>query len=369
MKSLKINKDIKITKKTICFIIPSLKSGGMERVAVNLANYFCDNYSNNIAVILLSNKEIFYSLNKNIKLIIPTKNICFKNILIRYLWLYLFLRRYLKKLKATHVIGFGETYNAFIIFATLFLNINVYVSNRASPLSSLKGFRGLINPLFYPLAKGVLIQTQTGIDILKRKYKFTKFIKIENPFIISENINKTAKRKKTILNVGYLGGNKNQDLLISYFNEVSKDNEWKLIFYGDGPKRNELQRKIKYLNREQNILLLGKSKDIINIMQKSQIFAFTSTSEGFPNVLGEAMAAGCACISYNCVTGPSELIDDGINGFLVPVGDHEQYKNKLKILMNNDQLRNVFGKAARYKIKNNFNTEIIAQKYLELLNN
>ena len=122
------------------------------------------------------------------------------------------------------------------------------------------------------------------------------------------------KGKQIILNVGSVGGNKNQDWLISYFNELKSH--------------------------------------------------FTSTSEGFPNALAEAMAAGCACISYDCVAGPSDIIDDGINGFLIPVGDEEQYKEKLQLLMQDEDLRERFGIAAREKMKQ-FEASKIARRFYE----
>jgi len=125
---------------------------------------------------------------------------------------------------------------------------------------------------------------------------------------------------------------------------------------------------IDKLNLADNIFLLGIKSNPFDYLKNAQIFSFVSTSEGFPNALGEAMAAGCACLSFNCITGPSELIDDAKNGFLIPVGNHELYIEKLKLLMLDEKIRNRLSVAAIEKIKQYYNVENIAEKYLDLTN-
>ena len=90
----------------------------------------------------------------------------------------------------------------------------------------------------------------------------------------------------------------------------------------------------------------------MNIIGKHLFFAFSSISEGFPNALLEAMSFGCVCISTNCPTGPNIIIDDNINGFLVPLDDEDFYSQILNKIMSDDLNRNKIGELAIDKSKN-----------------
>ena len=80
----------------------------------------------------------------------------------------------------------------------------------------------------------------------------------------------------------------------------------------------------------------------------------------------EAMAAGCACISFDCEAGPADLIDDERNGFLIKEMDHQDYKKKLKRLLEDEALREQFSLKAIEKVKQ-YSTDLIASRYLEFM--
>ena len=141
---------------------------------------------------------------------------------------------------------------------------------------------------------------------------------------------------------------KHQQQLIRYFAAI-RPVGWRLIFLGEGAGLEEAKRVAQECGVENNVVFAGVIENIDDYYLKSKIFAFTSTSEGFPNALGEAMAGGCACMSFDCEAGPSELIEDGVNGFLIKEMDHQTYQEKLSILIQNKDLRRTFRQRGREK--------------------
>jgi glycosyltransferase involved in cell wall biosynthesis len=344
----------------ITFIVPSLKSGGLERVATVIANYGAKCYS--ITLISLDSKPSFYQICNKVSLVLTPNKIANQNKLYRFFLTGFWLRNVVKNQQPNIICSFGEKYNPFVLLFLLGLKIPVFVANRTSPLSSIKGLYGRINPTAYKFAAGVILQTKQSINILEGKYDLKRVAVIGNPVEINFA---QDKRENIILNVGSIGGNKNQNLLIHYFSELNTQN-WKLIFAGDGPLMKKCLAMSEELGCQEKIDFLGIVKDVKRLYSKSAIFAFTSTLEGFPNALAEAMAAGCACISFDCVAGPSDIIDDGINGILIPVGNDTLYKEKLQLLMEDQGLRERFSIAAKEKM-NQFEASYISNKFYNFI--
>lgn len=351
----------------LIIVTPSLKSGGLERVVSLLANQLCQRRVE-VLLIVLSQSDIFYDLDKSITLHQLPDRIDKKSKILKILLTFNWLRQLVKSSESKSLISFGEGYNAFVMAACIGLNKRVYLSNRASPIWSLKGLRSLTNPFLYKFADGILVQTKKAIHMLQQKYKSSYFFVVPNPFDIpSEQAVSSSKREKIILNVGRLGGLKHQDYLIKYFSEIKTDcPDWKLWLVGDGPERHNLELLASNLNIKDSVKFLGNIKSINEVYLKANIFAFTSTSEGFPNALGEAMAHGLACISFDCVTGPSELIESGKNGILIKENNHTAYKNELLRLIKKSDLRIKISRNAYLTLKNNYNVDSIIDEYYNI---
>ena len=117
---------------------------------------------------------------------------------------------------------------------------------------------------------------------------------------------------------------------------------------------------------EDRVIMAGKRSDVEKYYLQSKIFAFTSSSEGFPNVIGEAMSTGLPVVAYDCVAGPSEMIIDSENGYLIPLFDDEKFSEKLQLLMNNESLRNKMGERAKASIQR-FSKDKISPQFLDFI--
>ena len=180
-----------------------------------------------------------------------------------------------------------------------------------------------------------------------------------------------APSGRSILSVGRLIKTKNMNRLVEIFTKTQNSfPEWQLYIVGGnaagGHVFEELKKQVEALEAQENVFLEGERKNVYDYLRRSEIFAFTSTSEGFPNALAEAMSAGLAVIAYDCMAGPSDLIDDGVNGFLIPEGDEDLFNAKLMELMASEAVRKSFGAAAKEKMKN-FQDEKIASTFFKFI--
>ena len=106
----------------------------------------------------------------------------------------------------------------------------------------------------------------------------------------------------------------------------------------------------KKLGVADRVIFTGKQEDVEHYYLTSKIFAFTSASEGFPNVIGEAMSAELPVVAFDCVAGPSDLIEEGETGYLIPLQDQETFTAKLQTLIDNDIVRNAMGIQAKKRM-------------------
>ena len=205
-------------------------------------------------------------------------------------------------------------------------------------------------------------------DLENYREHFSKIKRIEyiyNPLPIQIE-KKSSMNSKRIIAAGRLSKEKGFDLLIEIWSHLeSKYTEWTVDVYGDGPLKAELVSQVKSLELK-NINFRGFSTDLKNEMKNASIFALTSRYEGFGLVLIEAQAVGLPCISFNCKDGPSEIIKDNVNGFLVEPENITMFVNKLELLMSNKELRNEFSLKSDIHLEN-YNIDRIVEKWISLI--
>ena len=116
--------------------------------------------------------------------------------------------------------------------------------------------------------------------------------------------------------------------------------DWDLVILGEGPLRGALELQINALGLESRVYLPGGVGNVGDWYARADLYVMSSSFEGFPNTLVEAMAHGCAAVSYDCNTGPRDIIRDGEDGMLVnPVGDVAALTSALDQLMGDDERR------------------------------
>jgi len=349
--------------------IPSLQAGGMERVMSELAVYFAKDKNIELHLILYGiTREIFYTVPHNCIIHKPTFKFTNKQRLLSTLKTLSFLRKKIKEVNPVTVLSFGEYWNNFVLLATLGLKIPIYVSDRSQPDKSLGRVQDTLRKWLYPKTAGVILQTQKAKEIYLKEFKNLNINVIGNPIRRIGNTKNEVKENQ-ILMVGRLIASKHQDRLIQIFANIKHPN-WKLVLVGYDHLKQTMSERLKELIQklqlEDSVILAGKQSDVESYYLKSKIFAFTSSSEGFPNVIGEAMSAGLPVIAYDCVAGPSEMIHDSENGYLIPLFNDTVFQEKLKYLMENEAIRDKMGMKAKKSI-NRFNKELICQQFLDFV--
>jgi glycosyltransferase involved in cell wall biosynthesis len=356
----------------ICLVIPSLQAGGMERVMSELLWHFSQKEELEVHLILYGiSRQVFFEIPRSIVMHKPGFRFNDKYRFFHMLKTLAFLRRTIKLIRPSSILSYGEYWNNFVLLSQLGLRFPVYVSDRSQPDKSLGRFHDRLRRWLYRGAKGVILQSETAREIFLKNTGHKNIAVIGNPIRRILDESSVVQREKNILMVGRLIESKHQDRLIEIFSKLSQT-EWKLLIVGyDHLKQKHTERLealIESLDLQGRVILLGKQSGIEDFYLRSSIFAFTSSSEGFPNVIGEAMSAGLPVVSYDCVAGPSEMITDGRNGFLVPLFDDELFRERLDLLISNEEMRTKFGKHA-YEDIQNFSISTIGDKYLSFILN
>ncbi|HMO61158.1 MAG TPA: glycosyltransferase [Ferruginibacter sp.] len=355
--------------KKICLVIHSLQAGGMERVMSEIANYFSKKNHVKVHLVLYGKeRDIFYNISPAISIHKPSFSFNERWRAVATVKTILFVRKEIKKIKPDTVLSMGEYWNSLVLLATMGLGIPVFVSDRSQPDKSLGRIHNLLRKKLYPFAKGVIAQTDKAKEIFTKQYRHENITVIGNPIkLFAES--PSYERENIVLTVGRLINSKHHDMLIKMFAAINKPG-WKLMIIGydhlKQKNQQRLQQLIDKLNVNQSVELLGKKNNVEEYYFKSKIFAFTSSSEGFPNVIGEAMSAGLPVISFDCVAGPSEMIVNDETGCLIPLFDYKQFEEKLSLLMSDDLLREKMGARGRTAIQR-FNAENIGEQFYNFI--
>lgn len=173
---------------------------------------------------------------------------------------------------------------------------------------------------------------------------------------------------KMVIAVGRYSYQKGFDRLISAWSKVCQEvNGWVLHLVGDGELREPLQKQIEDLNLAERVILGKAETDMQTVYQNASILAMSSHYEGLPMVLLEAQATGLPIVSFACKCGPKDVVEDGVDGFLLEEENVEALAEKLMILIKDEALRKRMGKAA-YARSERYAEEHIMKQWTDLFN-
>ena len=176
----------------------------------------------------------------------------------------------------------------------------------------------------------------------------------------------TSLENQKVIAVGRYSYQKGFDRLISAWSKVCQEmHGWKLHLVGDGELRGSLQQQINELNLSESVVLGKAETDMLSVYRSASILAMSSHYEGLPMVLLEAQAVGLPIVSFACKCGPKDVVEDGVDGFLVEEGDVDALTNRLLMLMKDEDLRKRMG-AAAFARSERYAEERIMKRWMDL---
>ena len=351
--------------KTICIVAPSLQGGGIERALSTLSSHFVKRGHKVVYIACRAGKH-FYELNPQVIFREPsfvyTASSRFK--LLNYYKIIRFVRKQLKEFKPDTILSFGDIINPLALLANRGLKFPIYISDRISPKQYLGRFKNFMKQITYRKATGIIAQSSFAAD-----YKRQVFGNDINLQIIPNLLRKidgfdNVEKKNQVIGVGRLSQEKGFDRLIEAFAKIKGHDEWILVLVGDGPVRGQLEEQAKALGIENRVEFPGMRKDVDHLLAESKIYVIPSRCEGFPNALCEAMASPLPCIAFDSIA--ADLIENHVNGVVVPDGDIQGLADEMKVLIEDEGLRAKYAANAIH-IRERLGTEKIGDEFLEFI--
>jgi glycosyltransferase involved in cell wall biosynthesis len=271
------------------------------------------------------------------------------------------LRLLIRTLRPDAILSFIDVSNLYTLWAARGSNVRVVVSERTHPAVNKTIGRPwrMLRRVFYRRADTVVAQTRDAGHWLEQTCRARVTV---IPNSLRDLPLMQCEREQMIIAVGRLSHEKGFDLLLNSFARVAGDHPtWRVRIIGEGSEREALMQLRDELNLANRVEFVGEVRDAELWMARAGILVHPSRREGFPNVVLEAMGMGAAVICTDCRAGPSELINDGVNGRLVPVDDVDSLTRALSELMARQDLRTSLGREAS-KVRDAFSqTRIMDQ--------
>jgi glycosyltransferase involved in cell wall biosynthesis len=358
----------------IAFVLNNLAGGGAERIAVTVANTLAE-MGHDLSLILNHRKGPYLvDVSSKVRIIVLGK---------RMLRAIPSLLGLLRREKFDAILAvLDQPSIACLLIKPFIRNTRVIVIECNNPLASDSGISNSVwwairrlRPLLYPKADHIITKSSSIRAALIAHFycKPARITTIENP-VDTQKISALSLKPvdhewlvemrvvPVIVAMGRLSIQKGFDVLLQSFAALRKDMLVRLVILGEGSERQNLETLITRLGVSDDVELPGFVKNPYAYIARADCFVMSSRWEGWPNALVEALACGTPVVSSNCDSGPSEILEQGKYGMLVPVDDVAALTNamqaRLSSVCNANQLR---------MRVNDFSPEIIAKRYLSVI--
>lgn len=341
--------------KKIAIITHGFSLGGIEVASIASANYFVNN-GYDVSVVAIYNSDHQVKVDPRIHIYEPSKQGVLNTAI--------YIRKTINSLKPDVVIAHGEWTNGFVYLSLYGIRVPIFLQDHMNPdiIPRFSRLRRVLNSFAYKRANGIIALSGYSKEGISKYYGAKNIRVIENPI---RDLNLTAGiEENRIVCIGRMTKEKGHINLVKAFN-MCKSQGWILDIVGDGYMMNDAKAAAGV---NKNIIFHGFQKDINLYLSRAKIFVLPSLSECYPLALIEAMSAGKACVSTDCLSGKNNIAVNNVNGLVVPPGNVEALSTAMDMMMQDEILRNRLAKEAT-KIKDELTPEKIYSKYLDFIFN
>lgn len=343
----------------LTFVTSTLHAGGSERVMSLLANTFAQK-GYEVEIVCINKHLVFYPIDEKVKVWFAEDEVKSPSILKKVFW----LRNHIKNDRPDVVIAFMLEVYCVTLASLIGVSVPVISSERIDPHFFGRA-KGLLRWLLLRRTTHLVVQTVRIKDFYSAKLQSRTTI-IPNPVTDKVFSLKPTLKQKRIIAVGRLAYQKNYPMMFRAFAKVHHDfPDWQLVVYGNGPQKDEIRGVIERLGMEGHIILAGKSDHVVEEMNKSSLFVMSSDYEGMSNALLEAVCVGLPVISTD-VSGARDLITEGVNGYIVPVGNERALTLALSSMLSSPEKMDEMGRQSK-ALAPRFREEQIVGQWEELI--
>ncbi|GGP06599.1 glycosyl transferase [Cloacibacterium rupense] len=343
-------------------------SGGLERVLSVKTKVLAEDFGYEIHIITLNQKsatDLFFPFSVHI----TQHNIEVSGNPFQYISAYISgIKKVISAVKPNVILVCDDGLKAFFLPKILGNKIPIIYERHVSKLIEISDNQGFVKNIFTKLKFSLmdfLAQDFTRFIVLtdgnKNEWKLKNLQVIPNPLPFFP-VEKSKLQNKKVIAVGKQSYQKSYDRLLKSWALLDREfHDWELHIYGKFDNGLGLEDLAQNLKIESQVYFHLPEKNIEEKYAESSIFVLSSRYEGFGMVLIEAMSFGMPCVSFDCHYGPSDIIKDGEDGFLVKNGDEKTFAEKLQWLMKDENLRQEMGEKARVNVERFLPKNVVGQ--------